>query len=106
MKFVVYRDVIYKSFSEMTSAQQSQILLKQNILAATENLRIQELSYKEGMATPNQVIDAQNALMTVKTDMAINAFKYVISLATLLQTNGSISQFKVYTNQANTDFIR
>jgi len=99
-------NVIYKSFSEMTSAQQSQILLKQNILAATENLRIQELSYKEGMATPNQVIDAQNALMTVKTDMAINAFKYVISLATLLQTNGSISQFKVYTNQSNTDFIR
>ncbi|ENV34140.1 TolC family protein [Acinetobacter gerneri] len=99
-------NVIYKSFSEMTSAQQSQILLKQNILAATENLRIQELSYKEGMATPNQVIDAQNALMTVKTDMAINAFKYVISLATLLQSNGSISQFKVYTNQANTDFIR
>lgn len=39
--------LIYKSYSEMLTAQQSDILLQQNLKAAVENLRIQELSFKE-----------------------------------------------------------
>ncbi len=53
--------------------------------AAQENLRIQQLSFKEDMGTASQVIDAQNALNTLQSDMALNAYKYVMSLATLLQ---------------------
>lgn len=99
-------NIIYKSYNEMTSAQQSQSLLRQNMQAAEENLRIQELSFREDMGTANQVIDAQNALTGLKTEMAINAYKYIISLATLLQGHGSISQFKNYIHHPNTDYIR
>ena len=74
--------------------------------AAQENLRIQQLSFKEDMGTASQVIDAQNALNTLQSDMALNAYKYVMSLATLLQSHGSIDQFQSYANQAQTDFIR
>ena len=52
------------------------------------------------------MIDAQNALSALKTEMALNAYKYVISLATLLQSHGSIDQFKAYVNQPHTDYIR
>lgn len=99
-------NVLYKSFSELNTAQTSHQLLSQNIKAAQENLRIQQLSFKEGMGTATQVIDAQNALNGLKTEMAVNAYKYILSLATLLQSYGSIDEFKLYVNQPRTDYIR
>lgn len=52
------------------------------------------------------MIDAQNALSALKTEMALNAYKYVMSLATLLQSHGSMDQFKAYVTQPHTDYIR
>ena len=99
-------NLIYKSFSEAVSAQQSDALLQQNLKAAQENLRIQELSFKEEVGTATQVIDAQNMLSSLKAEMALNAFKYVMSLATLLQSHGSIVEFPNYMQHANTHYIR
>lgn len=98
-------NVIYKSYTELSSAQQSNQLLQQNEQAAQENLRIQTLSFKEDMGTATQVIDAQNQLSILRAEKALNAYKYVISLATLLQSHGSIDQFKNYVNQSNTDYL-
>ena len=98
--------LLNKSYNELNSAQQSHTLLQRNINAAQENLRIQELSFREGMGTATQVIDAQNALSALKTEMALNAYKYVMSLATLLQSHGSMDQFKAYVTQPHTDYIR
>lgn len=99
-------NIIYKSYSEAVSAQQSDVLLQQNLTAAQENLRIQELSFKEDVGTATQVIDAQNMLSGLKAETALNAYKYVISLATLLQSHGSIAEFPSFMQQANTHFIR
>jgi len=99
-------NIIYSSYNEMTSAQQSHQLLQQNVQAAQENLRIQTLSFKEDMGTATQVIDAQNSLNALKSEMALNAYKYVMSLATLLQSHGSIEQFQNYVSQSNTSYIR
>ncbi|TCB51132.1 TolC family protein [Acinetobacter sp. ANC 4779] len=99
-------NIIYKSYSEVTTAQQSHPLLQQNMKAAQENLRIQTLSFKEDMGTATQVIDAQNTLSALKNEMALNAYKYVMSLATLLQNHGSINQFQSYVNQAQTYYMR
>ncbi|WP_086193616.1 TolC family protein [Acinetobacter terrae] len=99
-------NIIYKSYSEVTTAQQSHQLLQQNMKAAQENLRIQTLSFKEDMGTATQVVDAQNALIGLKSEMALNAYKYVMSLAALLQSHGSINQFQSYVNQAQTNYIR
>ncbi|ENW03131.1 TolC family protein [Acinetobacter beijerinckii] len=99
-------NVLYKSFSELNSAQTSHQLLIQNTKAAQENLRIQQLSFKEGMGTATQVIDAQNALNALQSEMALNAYKYILSLATLLQSYGSVDEFKLYVNQPRTDYIR
>ncbi|MFH7408949.1 TolC family protein [Acinetobacter variabilis] len=99
-------NLIYKSFSEAVSAQQSDALLQQNLKAAQENLRIQELSFKEDVGTATQVIDAQNMLSSLKAEMALNAYKYVMSLATLLQSHDSIVEFPNYMQHANTHYIR
>ena len=99
-------NVLYKSYSELSSSQTSHQLLVQNTKAAQENLRIQQLSFKEGMGTATQVIDAQNALSALRSEMAVNSYKYILSLATLLQSYGSIDEFKLYVNQPHTDYIR
>ena len=39
--------LLNKSYNELNSAQQSHTLLQRNISAAQENLRIQELSFRE-----------------------------------------------------------
>jgi hypothetical protein len=41
-----------------------------------------------------------------QAETALNAYKYVMSLATLLQSHGSIHQFQTYLLQPNTRFIR
>lgn len=99
-------NALYKSYNELSTSQSSHQLLKQNIQAAQENLRIQQLSFKEGMGTANQVIDAQNALSALKSEMAINSYKYILSLATLLQSYGAMDEFKLYANRPATDYIR
>jgi len=99
-------NVLYKSYSELSSSQTSHQLLVQNTKAAQENLRIQQLSFKEGMGTATQVIDAQNALSALRSEMAVNSYKYILSLATLLQSYGSIDEFKLYVKQPRTDYIR
>lgn len=98
--------LIYKSYSEAVSAQQSDVLLQKNMKAAQENLRIQELSFKEDVGTANQVIEAQNMLNALKAETALNAYKYVMSLATLLQSHGSIQTFSSYMQHTNTHYIR
>lgn len=98
-------NVIYKSYSEANSAQNSHLLLQQNIKVAQENLRIQTLAFKEDMGTANQVIDAQNTLSGLKAETALNAYKYVMALATLLQSHGSIEQFPDFVQHNNTDYI-
>ncbi|WP_442855633.1 TolC family protein [Acinetobacter sp. NCu2D-2] len=97
--------LIYKAYSEAISAQQSDVLLQQNLKAAQENLRIQEISFKEDVGTASQVIDAQNILSGLKAETALNAYKYVMSLATLLQSHGTIRDFPRYIHQINTRYI-
>lgn len=99
-------NLIYKSYSEALSAQQSDVLLQENMKAAQENLRIQELSFREDVGTAAQVIDAQNMLSSLKAETALNAYKYVMALATLLQSQGQLQRFPQYLYQANTHHIR
>lgn len=99
-------NVIYKSYSELNTAQQSDALIQSNFKAAQENLRIQQLSFQEDMGTATQVIDAQNIIYALQTESAINAYKYILSLATLLQSHGSIQQFQTFIHQPHTRFIQ
>lgn len=81
------------------------MLIEENMQAAQENLRIQSLSFKENMGTATQVVDAENIYYAMQAESAMNAYKYILALATLLQANGSIQQFPQYLNQSNTVFI-
>ncbi|SDC05896.1 Outer membrane protein TolC [Acinetobacter boissieri] len=99
------QNLIFKAYTTMESAQHTQRLIEENMQAAQENLRIQSLSFKENMGTATQVVDAENIYYAMQAESAMNAYKYILALATLLQANGSIQQFPQYLNQSNTVFI-
>lgn len=86
----------FNAYSQLNTAQQNHVLIEKNILAAKENLRIQTLSFKEDMGTASQVIEAENMLYQLQSERALNAYRYVMALATLLNTQGQISSFKNY----------
>lgn len=99
------QNLIFKAYTTMEGAQHTQRLLQENMQAAQENLRIQSLSFKENMGTATQVVDAENMYHAMQAESAMNAYKYILALAALLQANGSIERFPQYINQSNTIFI-
>lgn len=99
------QSLIFKAYTTMEGAQHTHRLIQENMQAAQENLRIQTLSFKENMGTATQVVDAENIYHAMQAESAMNAYKYILALAALLQANGSIQQFPQYINQSNTMFI-
>ena len=89
----------------MEVSQQNHTLLKDNMLAAIENRRIQTISFREDSGTATQVIDAQNMVASLKAEQAVNAYKYIMALAVLLNSTGNMGQFKQYTQAKHTDYI-
>ena len=96
---------IFKAYSEMEVSQQNHTLLKENMLAAIENRRIQTISFREDSGTATQVIDAQNMVASLKAEQALNAYKYIMALAVLLNSTGNMGQFKQHTQAKHTDYI-
>ena len=69
--------------------------------AATEELRVQEISFREGEATTTEVIDARNALEQARTQRAAVAYEYDLSLAALLLASGQTERFTEYLHSAD-----
>ena len=72
-----------------------------NIEAARENLRLQELAFREGQANAAEVIDAQVALSIAQTQRAAAAYEYDLTLAELLSASGRIQDYGDYVARAD-----
>lgn len=92
---------MHLSYLELQHAQRTQSLLAQNKSAAIENLRIQRLAFKEGFGTVADVVDAETRLQQVESEMATNAYRYVMALANLLHHTGELDQFSRYLHRAD-----
>lgn len=86
--------VLHTAMLQFDTAQKSHQLLEHNLQAAKENLRIQKLAFAEGVGVVSGVVDAQNAVSQVYSDMATNAYRYVLALATILHTTGKLDEFE------------
>ncbi|MEW4468318.1 TolC family protein [Parasphingorhabdus sp. JC815] len=92
---------VTKAWNEMQSARQRFNLLDSSIASANENLRLQQLSYREGLGTSLDVIDAQLGLGRAKTQRSEAAFNYVMALAQLLNASGQTRRFPEYVARAD-----
>ena len=96
---------IHQSWQLTESARREYLSLASSIAAAKESLRVQEISFKEGVGTMSELIDARNALAQARTERAMAAYKYDLALASLLLASGQGEQFQDYLLRADEHVI-
>lgn len=92
---------VSKAYNDVESAREQYLLLDSSIALARENLRLQELSFREGQSTSLDVIDARLQLGGAIVERAQAAYEYDVALARLLEISGGLTQYFDYFLQAD-----
>lgn len=92
---------VTRAYNDLESARQQFLLLDSSIAQGRENLRLQQLSFREGQATSLDVIDAQLGLGKVSVQRAQAAYQYVMALVQLLNVSGQTGRLPEYVRMAD-----
>ncbi len=90
-----------RAYDLTETARRTFLSLHSSVAAAEENLRVQELSFREGEATSAAVIDAQAAIASVRTQRIAAAYEYDLALAALLVASHQLDSFGGYLARAD-----
>lgn len=82
-------------------ARRSFLLLDSSLVAARENVRVQDVSFREGEATATTLLAAQAALDVAEGQRVATAYEYDLSLAGLLASAGRLDDFPGYVARAD-----
>lgn len=77
--------------------------LDASLAAATENLRVREEAFSEGMATSLDVTDAQLMLSRVRIERLAAAYAFDVALAELLEACGQTARLEEYILRADVE---
>lgn len=88
-----------QAYDGILSALKQFNLLASNLESARENLRVQELSFREGQGISTDVTNARIALTNVLVERAIAAYQFDLQLAAMLHACGQMDHFTAYLNQ-------
>lgn len=83
------RLLVTRAYNQVELARRQFLTMDSSLEAARENLRVQEVGFREGEATAASVIDARNLLGTARLQRAAAAYEYDLSLSALLAAAGS-----------------
>ncbi|MBD3573648.1 TolC family protein [Brevundimonas diminuta] len=83
------RLLVTRAYNQVELARRQFLSMDSSLEAARENLRVQEVGFREGEATAASVIDARNLLGTARLQRAAAAYEYDLSLSALLAAAGS-----------------
>jgi outer membrane protein TolC len=97
----VIATVIARSYRSVDRAREQFMLLESNIELAQETLTLRERLFEEGLGTSLDVIDARLASARARTERAVAAYSFVLSLVDLLETSGQLDSFNDYVVQAD-----
>lgn len=92
---------VTRAWNQLDTARQQFLLLESSISQAQENLRLQELSFREGQSTSLDVIDARTRLGAAFIEQAQAAYQYDVALAQLLDVTGQLDQYASYMSKAD-----
>ncbi len=90
-----------RSYNDLDTARSQYLLLDSSLAASRENLRLQQLSFREGLATSLDVIDAQLRLSGARAQRLQAAYQFDVTLAQLLAASGQVDQFASYIARAD-----
>ncbi|MBC7520740.1 MAG: TolC family protein [Sandarakinorhabdus sp.] len=90
-----------RAYNDLDTARSQYLLLDSSLAASAENLRLQELSFREGLATSLDVIDAQLRLSGAQVQRLQAAYQFDVTLAQLLAASGQVDRFASYIARAD-----
>ena len=93
--------LIEQQHREVSSAREQFASLDTALALARESLHVRQASFREGLATSLEVVDAQLALAGVETERAAAAYAYAVALARLLEATGQPDRFFIYLASPN-----
>lgn len=93
---------MHTAYVQFTGAKTSEHLLQHNLGMAQQNLHLQTLAFKEGVGTVSGVVDAEAAIAQIQSERAINAYRYIMALATLLHSVDRLDNFAQYASLFDT----
>ena len=99
----VQRDILTiseKKFHEMLKAKEQFDMLQSSLKQNEENLRTRELSFREGLATSLDVVDARLALSRTRVERLQAAYDFDTALAEFLEACGMSARFEDYRTDA------
>lgn len=94
-----------KFYSQMQNAMDNVKALNTTLEMSNELVRIREKSFKEGMATSSDVVDAEVVLSKVKTAFLLAYYQYDVALANLLSICGIPEAFHQYRLDGKTEIL-
>jgi len=92
---------VAKAWNDLETARQTFLLLESSIARAEENVRLQDLSFREGQATSLDVIDARLGLARAQIDRSQSAYQFDVALARLLELSGQAERYGEYLHRAD-----
>lgn len=93
--------LVIKQYQELMKYKESYDSTVKSLETAEESLRVANLSFKEGFGTSLQVTDAQMMLLKAKIERLNSIYKYDVTLADLLKTNGDANEILNYISNSN-----
>lgn len=91
---------VTRAWNQLETARRQFALLESSLAQTRENLRLQELSFREGQATSLDVIDARLRLGGASIERAQAAYEYDVALAQLLEICGQMPRYPDYIRRA------
>lgn len=85
-----------KTYAQANYLKDEYKSLQSSVELASENLKLQQNAFKQGMATSTQVIDAQNSLQVALIEQKTSAYKAILSLAKLFALSDEVEEFYAY----------
>lgn len=94
-------DAAVRAYDLTEGARRSFVLLDSSIAAAHENVRVQNVAFREGEATATTLIAAQAALDLAEAQRVATAYEYDLALAGLLASTGQLDDYGAYVARAD-----
>jgi len=85
--------LIDQSYRQMLQAKEEADALNVSLALATENLRLRELSFNQGLSTSIDRVDAELSLTAVKTQQLGAKYRYMQAYANVMAISGQVDEF-------------
>jgi outer membrane protein TolC len=92
---------VTRAYNDLRTAQEQFALRDSSIAQAEENMRLQDLSFREGLATSLDVIEARLGLARARVGRAFAAYQFDLALARLLDVSGQTDRYSDYIPRAD-----